>query len=241
MRPIVKKVAFLSVALNFAFIFLSGYVIYKSESLGIISERLMSVFKPVVYKENSYYLQRKSLFETMPKNQGGIVFAGDSLIAGNDWREFLGRTNIVNRGVNGDTTSGLLNRTQEIIGQRPDKLFIMIGVNDLWRSAKISNIIVDYKLIVEKVKNESPQTTIYIQSVLPINSRYINTLKNSDIINLNNELKQIAKDQNVNYIDLHDAFCSQLEELDEKYTNDGVHLLGEGYKLWASEIDKYLK
>ena len=48
---------------------------------------------------------------------GEVVFAGDSLVADGPWAEFY--SEIHNRGIGGETTSGLLGRLDEITEGRP--------------------------------------------------------------------------------------------------------------------------
>ncbi|HUX93953.1 MAG TPA: GDSL-type esterase/lipase family protein, partial [Ignavibacteriaceae bacterium] len=78
-----------------------------------------------------YYKQRASHFETLPNEENGIVFIGDSIINGCEWSELIQNSNIKNRGIISDTTEGILNRIDKTLEAKPKKIFIMIGVNDL--------------------------------------------------------------------------------------------------------------
>lgn len=189
-----------------------------------------------------YFSQRKTLFDILPKAKGGIVFVGDSITNGCEWAELLEDPTIKNRGIGWDSTEGLLGRIHEIIDLHPDKIFIMIGTNDLGVYGKrVPEIVATYSKIIATIKAESPNTKIYVESILPINSKLYKNAKNTDIIELNNELKKLAADSNTEYIDLYTAFCSKEGELDLKYTNDGIHLMGEGYLLWRSQIVGFVK
>ena len=56
---------------------------------------------------------------------------GDSLTEGIDWRELFPDVKILNRGIGGDTSAGVLNRLDEVIGRHPKIVVLMIGANDL--------------------------------------------------------------------------------------------------------------
>lgn len=67
---------------------------------------------PIIRISNVYeprYLDRKALFERLDCKDK-IVFIGDSITDGGEWNELLGRNDVVNRGIIGDTTNGVLNR-----------------------------------------------------------------------------------------------------------------------------------
>jgi len=50
-------------------------------------------------------------------------------------------------------------------------------------------------------------------------------------------LKNICDEKRTIYIDLHFLFFYSAIILDEKYSIDGLHLLGDGYLVWKSVIE----
>jgi lysophospholipase L1-like esterase len=119
----------------------------------------------------------------------------------------------------------------------------MIGVNDLWllKSSK-DDILKNYSAILTYLQMKTPDTKIYIQSMLPVNNIDFANFKvdNKDIVFLNEQLKQMAKSFNYKYIDLHSHFVNQAGELSAGYTDDGVHLNGRGYSQWRDLIKNYV-
>ncbi|MBQ3447361.1 MAG: hypothetical protein IJG37_06945, partial [Synergistaceae bacterium] len=79
----------------------------------------------------SYYEKKLGEFRAMTRRTGGIVFLGDSITDFLDFDEFLPSHHVINRGIAGDTTHGVLYRLGEVISLRPRKLFILIGTNDI--------------------------------------------------------------------------------------------------------------
>lgn len=60
------------------------------------------------------------------------------------------------------------------------------------------------------------------------------------IPDINNAIKNIAERENAEYIDLYSHFVNEEGKMDLKYTNDGLHLLGEGYLLWRDVVKPYI-
>jgi lysophospholipase L1-like esterase len=191
--------------------------------------------------DNNYYT-KQSIYSTLDKQyDNNIVFFGDSLTENGDWNELFDNSNILNRGIGGDTTNGMLKRISEIKNLKPKKLFIMAGINDLSRNNTVNQVSANYEKIVEYVKKNSPATQIYIQSTLPINNS-INTLpiKPTTIKNLNDNLKYISDREGATFIDLYSHLVDNNNQLQKKYTHDGLHLNGEGYLIWKNVINKYV-
>jgi hypothetical protein len=44
------------------------------------------------------YFHRKTLFEMLPQKNGAIIMLGNSITAGGEWTELLGKPDILNRG-----------------------------------------------------------------------------------------------------------------------------------------------
>jgi len=79
----------------------------------------------------SYLLDRQNVYKLFPVTSNDIVLAGDSHTQFYDSQEYLKGYKIVNRGIMGDNSAGLLNRLDEITKGHPKKLFIQIGLNDI--------------------------------------------------------------------------------------------------------------
>ncbi|MBW1654113.1 GDSL-type esterase/lipase family protein [Flavobacterium quisquiliarum] len=194
---------------------------------------------------NYFYDQRRSFFETMPAGKNEIILLGDSITNCANWDEIFSSQNVINRGISGDITLGVLDRMDEIIRRKPKKIFILIGINDIAQKINPEIILKNYKGIVLRLKSDSPRTKIYIQSILPTNDEF-DTFKNHQgkmpiIKEVNIELEKLAKENNVMFINLFPHFLDENGKLSKSYTNDGLHLLGPGYLLWASILKKYIE
>ena len=195
-------------------------------------------------KYSTFYVQRTSLFSKLTITSKDIVFIGNSITNGTEWNELFPRKHVKNRGISGDTSEGVYDRLAPIVKGKPAKIFILIGINDISRDVKVEDIVLNMKRIVKEIQKKSPKTKIYIQSILPVNpdfGMFKGHEKPQLIKEINQQYQNIAKEYKVNYINLYPHFLEEgTDRMNEKYTNDGLHLLGEGYLLWSEIIKPYL-
>lgn len=195
--------------------------------------------------ENQTYVERSAYFKQNPLKEGQIVFLGNSLTQGGKWNEYFPEQSPVNRGISGDNTLGMLGRLHEIIKAKPSKLFILAGINDISLGRSNDKILNGIKSIIYQVKEGSPGTTIYVQSLLPINKdvcqykRMMN--KEKQIEKLNKDIIKFCKSENITFINLYPHFLSEKRKMDAKYTSDGLHLNEAGYAVWTGQIRKYVE
>jgi len=186
------------------------------------------------------YEHRKNHFKELPMQKDAIVMLGNSLTQSCEWNELLGNPKIVNRGIAGDMTGGLLVRLNEITQYQPAKIFLMIGVNDL-SVYSIDDILKNYQAIVSDILLKTPSSKLYLQSILPVNNHVRNSGKsNSDIVFLNKEIENIATENELIFLNLHSLFIDEDGQLDSSLTQDGIHLDASGYLIWKKELEKYI-
>jgi lysophospholipase L1-like esterase len=187
-----------------------------------------------------YYDQKLSMFEQMPTPKKAIVWLGDSITDGGEWSELFPHQNTMNRGISSDNTFGVLNRLYEVVKRRPQKVFILIGINDIARNIPDEVILRNYRKIIDIIQLQSPATKIYVQSLLPTNNNFTqfknHQNKTEQVLNVNEGLKKLCAEKKITYINLYDAFLNADGKLNEKYTNDGLHLTGEGYLRWKEVL-----
>lgn len=195
--------------------------------------------------ENKTYLERSAYFEANSLKEGQIIMLGNSLTQGGEWDKFFPEQQPVNRGIAGDNTLGMLGRLHEIIIAKPRKLFIMAGINDISLGRSNDKIMIGIKSMVYQIQEGSPNTKIYVQSLLPINNdnnRYKRMLKKEkQIEKLNKELKKFCKETGVTFIDVYPALLSGKRKLNAEYTGDGLHLTDKGYAVWVEQIRSYIE
>ena len=215
--------------------------------LALMAGNANAQLKKPIFPESlfsTYYYQRVSHFETLPKTKSDIIFLGNSISDGAEWSELFNDTRIKNRGISGDFTAGVLNRLDEISTRKPKKVFLLIGVNDLARNISTDSIFKNIMQIARYLKQETPSTKLFIQSLLPVNDTFKtfagHTSKGEQIKSLNDNLKLNAATNLYTYIDLYSSFVDEGGKMDKKFTNDGLHLKGDGYLLWKHLVYPYV-
>lgn len=191
-----------------------------------------------------HYRLRTIYFEVDPSPAQPVVFLGDSITYGGEWSALFPDSPVENRGIGGDSSSGVLKRLHQITALKPSQVFLMIGTNDLCYGRSIPRIIDNYRRILSQLQNELPRTQVYVQSVLPFNdqlfpSRGLRT--NNQIAKLNKEIEKLAGQFGYPYINLVPSFIGNDGRLQAQYTSDGLHLSEAGYLIWRDNIKSLVK
>ncbi|MFA9452939.1 MAG: GDSL-type esterase/lipase family protein [Candidatus Aminicenantaceae bacterium] len=196
-------------------------------------------------QHSPYWQQRASHFRLLPNDRGEIIFLGDSITEGCDWSEMFHNPLIKNRGISGDVTRGVLDRLDEVVESMPAKIFLMIGINDLALGLTEKQILANIKSIIREVRLKSPDTTMYLQSLLPVNPDFRvfpdHANKGAQIKNINLVLRRMAHDYGAEFVNLYPLFIGEGEKLDPEFTNDGLHLTGAGYAVWKEAVAPFLQ
>jgi len=193
---------------------------------------------------NWYYVQRMEYFNNMPPVKNAIVFLGNSITERGEWQEILSGSKypVVNRGIGGDNSFGILARIEEALKGKPKAVFLMDGINDQFRKLPHEVSIYNYLRIIRKIKALSPKTKIYLESALPINEAMTTEPytkgRNVLVPQLNARLKQLAKDEKITYIDICPLFQDENGVLKPEYTLDGVHLKPAAYIDWVAFLKR---
>jgi len=179
----------------------------------------------------------RDIYRTFPVHPEDIVMLGDSLTDLTRWHELIPGVAIKNRGISGDTTQGVLNRLDPIVSGKPLALFLLIGTNDIpwYVFTSDQTILKRYEAILKRFKEESPETKIFVQSILPRELRY-----KPRVLKLNQELKLLAKQYGCTYVELFPHFSNKSGGMRRDISNDHLHLKAEGYQIWVEVIQPYL-
>lgn len=173
------------------------------------------------------------------------LFIGDSITEGFDVNYFFSDSTVVNMGIGGDFTQGVLRRLDPIVVLQPRKIFLMIGINDVLKREPVQVITDNHAKIVQSLRSQCPQAVIYIQSVLPIHSSYVvrdhgkkvNTqVVLDEIISINAQLQHTCTQYQATYVDLHKDFTNERGRLRKELTYDGLHLNHNGNQVWTTLI-----
>ena len=139
---------------------------------------------------------------------------------------------------------------KRVYDYNPSKVFLLIGINDLRNGKDVSEIVSNTKEIIELIKENRPYSEIYLESIYPINKTDDDKISdsvrdiefdNEKIIEVNDLLKDLAKDDKITYVDLYNKLIDDDGNLNISYTKDGLHISSEGYECITKELMKYIK
>ena len=97
-----------------------------------------------------------------------------------------------------------------------------------------------------RFQSESPRTKFYVQSVFPVNDSFKKYAAkhgrhDADIVAVNKGLQALCAEKGIVYIDLWTLLADKNGKLRADLTNDGLHLMGEGYIVWRDAVLPYVK
>ena len=190
------------------------------------------------------YDERSALFRSQGTDSESIVMLGNSLIQGGEWNTLLNNEHAVNQGIIGDTAFGILERLDAATDGKPAKIFLICGANDVSHDLSATEIAFRIMRVVNEIRKRTPQTRVYVMSVLPINNsfgRYKRMIgKEQTIRDLNVLLEPMATAAGAIWINIHPHFTDEDGNLRENLTSDGLHLLPPGYEIWRNIILPYV-
>lgn len=194
---------------------------------------------------STFYHQRATLFEELPVTSDDIIFLGNSITNGGEWSELFNNKHVKNRGISGDVCMGVYDRLDAVLRGKPAKIFLLVGINDVSRGTPADTIVLRIGAITQKIKQDSPKTKLYLQSILPVTDHYKmfggHTSRWQVIKKINEGLIRLADQEKVTYIDLYSHFVDEKTgKMNIEYTNDGLHLLGKGYLKWVEIVKPYV-
>lgn len=218
-----------------------------SKNLFCFKKHIKQPLDPLELQQKAFndihYTVRKSIFEhnnKTEKNSNKIVMLGDSLTNFCEWNEFFD-LDILNRGICGDTITGVKLRLKEIAKLKPSKIFLMIGINNFSLCFTIEETKILYKDMLETIRQLLPDTKLYLQSILPVRN-YANKhiANNEPVIALNKHIQNLSTNYNAIFINLYDVFCDKTGQMKQELAIDGIHLNLKGYQLWHKYLNKYM-
>ena len=185
---------------------------------------------------------RLAQFEKEPVVTGKIIFLGDSMTEMGNWKKVTGDTTVINRGIGGDITYGVLKRLKDITDRKPSKLFILLGINDIGKDIPDAVIADNYLKIVKEIHTKCPETKIFVQSVLPVNPTLPHFPQHYDkeehVLSVNKLLQANANVGDYTFVDIFHLFLDANQRLESRYTYEGLHPRPEAFVIWVDYLKK---
>ena len=201
-----------------------------------------------VWADGPFRNHRYDSFKVLEPAEGSILFLGNSITDMHCWPEAFKTSDgnylpIVNRGVSGTYSTEQSDNLESYLAKKPKKVFMMIGTNDLASSGGLNftgeQILTYVKSIVERIHQRSPETKIYLYSILNNNT---SNRQQERWLHTNEIVKAYvddANDERLTYIDLYDKLTGIASG--GVWSYDYLHLTAAAYKVWCETICQYLQ
>ena len=139
---------------------------------------------------------------------------------------------VLNKGINGDTTSGMLERFKgDVEAEKPDIVIIWGGINDLYQGCSPEDTMLNLKELFRRCLDIAAEPiACSVTSTLMLQSL------NEVIRHLNNLIETHCVVKGFMFIDLYEATSDENGKLTSSYSDDGIHLSKAGYQRVAETI-----
>jgi lysophospholipase L1-like esterase len=181
--------------------------------------------------------RRQQFVNRVDKDHGALVFLGDSITQGwgNNLGGQFGKQKVANRGISGDTTRGMLVRIDDVIALDPSGVVMLMGTNDLSRSATPEMVAGNVKEIIAELKEHNAEMPIVLCAIMP--SSASKDRPKEKIVATNKLLHDAVKDDpQVTYFDTYELFADENGDAPEAEFPDLLHPNKAGYAKWAAAL-----
>lgn len=161
------------------------------------------------------------------------VFLGDSITGGGrnwGWSISGNPFDAINLGVSSYMTRQTGYLLDRAISYKRKFIVLMSGTNDVFDSQyNLQHTIADFDAIFNKFKTSQSKLVLFLT---PLTT---DAPGNRPIMELNRAVRDRAKEYGIIVVDLNGIIAPEGVLLN-KYTIDGVHFSGDGYKAWTREL-----
>jgi lysophospholipase L1-like esterase len=188
--------------------------------------------------------ERAAFWNLREKDQGAVVFVGDSLIGG--WKSLAKQfpnLKVANRGVGGDVSRGVLFRFKEdVLDLKPRAVVINIGFNDLTAHGDPKFAEENISAMLAQAWEQNPDMPIVICNIPPRDAPQA-PMKPGAREDLNARFTKLAEGKpHLLVLDMISAFTSADGKPKlEYFAKDHVHLVEAGYEKWAEILKPALE
>lgn len=167
----------------------------------------------------------------MTAERTSVLFLGDSITEQGAWDAWLPDERTVNQGIGGDTTDGVLARLDAVVAEQPEVIVLLIGTNDFGNHrASVEHVVRGVESILVTLRRELPGVRLLLVSILPRQAEYTAKIEEA-----NRHLRQFVATCHAQYLDAWPALADG-DHLDDRFTDDGLHLTDEGYRAYVAEL-----
>lgn len=174
------------------------------------------------------------------------VFLGDSIFSGISYYGYLDEAQVIAEGnMTSDKALDYVDRVVNAVSS-PEKVFIMVGLNDANYGTRGADAVVDYiSQVVSKIKEARPALKVYVVSVLPVTQTFEAKtsvkVKQSLLDEINQKLSEQMGSMDAGYIDIAGAYKDGTGYLNPSYTGNGSSINNAYYPFLLNGLAEVAK
>lgn len=252
----------LSLGLN---VVLAGALLWVNQRYGLVAKlqrvALQEARVPGLaarHELNRNYQTRREMFRLDRNKDAKILFLGDSQVSLADWNAMLGAPLVANRGIEGDTTAGVLARLSDDQDFAGDAVVLWIGTNDVLQGEGAEGIagrivdaarrLGDRRSEIEdgegavgdgRSEIEDGGRRVIVLSVAPV-AEWVERAaeRNLVVAEVNERLATAAPGYGFTFVDLDPVLADGRGYLRGDMTSDGVHLNAAAYREIVGKVEE---
>ncbi len=205
-------------------------------STGISAEESL---KPARWESTIQEFEKQD--KTNPPPRGAVLFVGSSSIRMWQLDQYFPGLAAINRGFGGSFVEDSLYYADRIVlPYAPRVIVFYAGDNDIASGKSPRQVFDDYAALVKKVLTALPQTRIVYIAIKPSPARWSLVAKMRETNRMIQDYTR--KDARLAFADVDTPMIGpDGKPRPELFLDDGLHLNGEGYKLWTSLVKPLLE
>jgi lysophospholipase L1-like esterase len=184
---------------------------------------------------DAYRAMRTSVLQSSGLARADLVVLGDSLVEQGPWSEAWPALRVANRGIGFEQVAQIAARAGQATSLSPATVIVEAGRNDLVAGRSVEEVARDYDALLSALRGPR----VIVCAVLP--ARAGPRLAPERIDAVNRELRALADRHGATFVDPGPALRAADGELDPRFTGDGHHLNGPGYRVWVAALDQALR
>lgn len=216
----------------------------ESTTLNAVEEAEDAVFNNAVFVGDSVSL-KLNLFVSAQRKENPNFFGTAQFLtpgsygSGNELKK-LGSENSVHPSYNGTE----MYLADAIAQMGATKVFIMLGMNDI-AVYGIDGAVQNMETVLAQIKEKSPGTMIYVQSMTPIvESAQKGDLTNANLNLYNTALQVMCRENDYIFLDVASVMKDDSGSLKREYCSDpdnmGVHFTDTGCQAWIAYLRTHI-
>ncbi len=171
-------------------------------------------------------------------DENAVVFLGDSITQG--WKSMaqdFPDLKVVNRGISGDTTRGVLYRLDaDVLSLKPKAIVLLIGTNDIGAGGDPADAADNIKTILKDIRKQYPKIPVIVCEVMPSSEKQHRPP--ATIKKLNSLIKSKMRwHSNVYICDTWSIFAQPDGDCSKDIFPDLLHPNAEGYAKWVAALN----